>query len=63
MKPIPTDPMAAHSCFINALCADWLEAGTVVRSGPRSNAVLEIIRQRASIESQTHSQPKEATNG
>jgi hypothetical protein len=37
--------MARHGRFIDALCADWLAAGTVTRDTPRADAVMEICRQ------------------
>lgn len=45
MRSFPSDSMAQHSRFIEALCQDWREAGTVTRVTPRADAVLEISRQ------------------
>lgn len=45
MRDFPTDPLAQHSAFIAALCADWAEAGTVTGATPRADAVLEISKQ------------------
>lgn len=45
MRSIPSDPLGRHSRFISALCADWLEAGTVTSDTPRADAVLEICKQ------------------
>jgi hypothetical protein len=42
MNPLPTDPMRQHARFIEALCQDWLEAGTVTRDTPRADAVLSV---------------------
>jgi hypothetical protein len=45
MKPLPTDPMAQHTRFIEALCQDWRDAGTVTRITPRADRVMEISKQ------------------
>jgi hypothetical protein len=45
MNQLPENPIARHNRFIEALCSDWQEAGTVTRNTPRADAVLEISRQ------------------
>jgi hypothetical protein len=42
--------MAQHNRFIDALCADWREAGTVTRNTPRADRIMEISRQLNSTE-------------
>jgi hypothetical protein len=45
MKQFPTNPMAQHARYIEALCEDWRDAGTVTRITPKADRVLEIARQ------------------
>jgi len=50
MKPIPDDPMAAHSRFIAALCDDFAKGDFATT--PRAKAVIEIRRQTAALREQ-----------
>jgi hypothetical protein len=60
MKPLPTDPMAQHTRFIEALCQDWRDAGTVTRITPRADRVLEINKQLNAISRETRAAEKAA---
>jgi hypothetical protein len=40
----PLSPIEQHNRYIQALCEDWREAGTVTRITPRADRVLCIVR-------------------
>lgn len=50
MRDFPRNLMTQHTLFIEALCADWREAGTVTRNTPRADRIMEISRQLNSTE-------------
>lgn len=45
MKDWPTDPIRQHNRFVQEVCDDFLETGTLSLFGPRASAAAEISRQ------------------